>query len=80
MNVGRAVHEDEELDDALDALEVAEGGVQRAQEVDGDAAGRLASLLGRERRAELADPRLAVPLRDVAGHEEEVARPARSGT
>ena len=75
---GRAVHEHQQLDDALDALEVAEGGLQRAQEVDGDGRGppRVPAAVARP-APELADPGLAVPLGDVAGRRKGGCRSAR---
>ena len=69
----RAVDEARDADDALDLVEVADGGVQRAEQVDGDGARRLLAGRGGHVAAELADPDLAVALGDVAGQEDEVA-------
>jgi hypothetical protein len=68
----RAVHQHEELDDAGDRVQVGGGGMQRAEELDGDAARSLLSLRGADLRAELADPRLSVLSGNMPGHEDHV--------
>jgi hypothetical protein len=46
VKVGRGVHQAHDLDDALDLVQVADGGMQRAQQVDGDGARGLLAFLG----------------------------------
>src|SRR5678815_2294309 len=72
--VGRAVDEARDAHDALDLVEVADRGVERAEQVDRDRARRL--LAGRRVHvaAELANPGLAVALGDVAGEEDKISR------
>ncbi len=60
-------------DDPLDLVEVADGGVQRAEQVDRDGARRLLAGGGVDVAAELADPDLAVALGDVARDVDELA-------
>src|SRR4029079_10122219 len=73
----RAVDEHHELHDALDALEVAQGRLQRAHQVDGDGPRRLAPFRGGHTRAELAHPRLALALCGMGRPEREAAPPHR---
>ena len=65
--VGRAVDQAHHLDDALDLVQVAHRGVQRAHQVDRHRARGGLAFFGVDVAAELADPGLAVALGDVAG-------------
>jgi len=68
-----AVYEDHEFDDSGDVVEVADRGVQGAEQVDGGGARGLFALGGGQLRAELADPGLAIALGDVAAEKKELS-------
>src|SRR5258706_305030 len=68
-----AVHEDQQLDDALDFVQVAGGGLQCCEQIDGYAPRRLLPFRGGQVGAQFAGPGVAVFLCYVAGDEEEVA-------
>src|SRR5258707_9953104 len=70
---GSAVHQYEQLDDAADFVEIADGGLQRCQQINGDELCGLLSFRGGQVRAEFAGPRLAVFFGNVPGNEDEVA-------
>src|SRR5258707_8121094 len=70
---GSAVHQYEQLDDAADFVEIADGGLQGCQQVNGDELCGLLSFRGGQVRAEFAGPRLAVFFGNVPGNEDEVA-------
>src|SRR5712691_13315990 len=70
----RAVDQHHELDDPRDSVEVADGGVQGAHELDGDRPRRRLPLAGRQPGAELPDPRLAFLPGDVPRHVDEAPR------
>src|SRR5260370_13585573 len=70
---GSAVHQYEQLDDAADFVEIADGSLQRCQQVNGDELCGLLSFRGGQVRAEFAGPRLAVFFGNVPGNEDEVA-------
>src|SRR5580700_8596106 len=59
------------FDDPPDEVEVTDGRVQRADQVDGHASGGLFPLFDGEIRSKLALPGLPVLLGDVAGHKHE---------
>ena len=68
------VDEADHLDDALDAVEVADGGLRHAEEVDGADACRLLAFLDRVLAADLADELHALGgHRDLAGEEKQLA-------
>src|SRR6266849_2407562 len=69
-----AIHQHEQLYNALNSVEVANGGLQRCHEVDGNGLRCLLSFGGGQVCAEFAGPRLAVFFCDVAGNEDEIAR------
>ncbi len=70
----RAVDQAHHLDDAPDATEIAVAGrSQRAEQVDGDGARRGLAIGRAHGQSELADPGLAVLLRDVAGKKDQLA-------
>eukprot|EP01137_Pigoraptor_chileana_P028249 Opistho-2@11896 len=71
--VGRAVDQAHHLDDAADLVQVADGGVQGAQQVDGDGAGGGLAGGGVDIAAQLAGPDLALALGDMAGDEDQIA-------
>src|SRR5260370_9965983 len=70
---GSAVHQYEQLDDAADFVEIADGGLQRCQQIDGDRLRSLLSFRGGQVRAEFAGPRLAVFFGNQPGNEVKVA-------
>src|SRR5215203_2284615 len=71
-----AVHHSQQLDDAADAVEVADLRLQRGETGEHTQLRRLVALLNRQVTAELARHGAALrPARAVAGDEDEVARP-----
>jgi hypothetical protein len=72
---GRAVHQHQQLHDAADAIQVARRGFERAEEVDRDRARGSLAGGGVELLTQLAGPRDAIALRNVAGEEDQVAGP-----
>src|SRR5712672_1947261 len=69
----RAIHQDEQLYDAADFVEVASGGLQGSEKIDGNGLCCLPSFGGGQVCAEFAGPWLAVRFCDVAGDEKEIA-------
>src|SRR5688500_17893055 len=67
---GRAVDQDEQLDDALDAGEIDGRHLQRAEEIHRDRACGFLSFGGGHGLGEAADPWLALACGDVTGDEE----------
>src|ERR1700733_2489265 len=63
-----AVDQNLHFDDPPDEVEVTDGSIQRADEVDGHASGGLFPLFDGEIRSKLPFPGLPVLLGDVAGH------------
>src|SRR5690242_14692909 len=70
---GRAVHQYEQLDDTADFVEIADGSLQRGQQVDRDRSRGLLSFRGGQIRTEFAGPGLAVFFGNVPGNEDEIA-------
>src|SRR5216683_2681720 len=68
-----AVDQHEQLDDAADFVQIANGGLQGYQQIDGDRLRSLLSFRGGQVRAEFAGPGLAIFFGDVPGDEDEVA-------
>ena len=71
--VGRAVHQAHDLDDAAHALQVAHGGLQGAHQVDGHRACGFGALRGRHVLPQAANPGFAVFAGDVAREKNQVA-------
>src|SRR5260370_6948524 len=70
---GRAVDQYEQLDDVADFVEIADGSLQRGQQVDRDGLRGLPSFRDGQIRTEFAGPGLAVFFGNVPGDEDEVA-------
>ena len=71
---GAGVDQAHDLDDALDAIQIAAAGMlQRAHQIHGHGAGCLLAFFGRHVLAQLADPGLAVLLGDMAAEEHQIA-------
>src|SRR5712691_10822843 len=70
---GRAVHQDKQFYDAGDLVEVPESGMQRCQELNGNATRCFFTFRDKEVFPKLTGPGLAFRLGDVTGNEEEVA-------
>src|SRR5579863_4951636 len=68
----RTIDEHEQLDDALDTVQVAGCGIQGCQQVDGNRACCFLALLSTDAVTKLSDPWLAVFLGDVTGHEQKL--------
>src|SRR4051812_15683720 len=71
--VGRAVHEDQQLEDAGDRVEVGRCGMERAEKPNRDSARGLLSLRDGDLRTESANPGLTVSARDMSRHEDQIA-------
>jgi hypothetical protein len=71
--VGRTVYENQQLDDALDFVQVSESGMQCRQDFDGNAAGGLLALRNEEIVAKLSHPRSSALFCDMPGNEKKIA-------
>src|SRR6218665_1727768 len=72
--VAGAVDQAQQLDDALDAVQItATGGLQRAQQIDGDSAGCGLAFFGADVAAQLRHPGFAVLAGDMAAQEHQRA-------
>jgi hypothetical protein len=68
-----AVHEHQQLDDALDVFQIAGCGLQSGEKIDGHGTRGSLTIHRRQVDAELTGPRLAIPPGDVTRQKNEIA-------
>src|ERR1035438_3950614 len=69
----RTVHEDLQLDDPQDPIEITDSSIQSANEIDCHSPGGLFSLLSCDVQSKLARPRSSIPPGNVAGDKHQAA-------